>query len=209
MSTDPAVDNPETHWNTVYSQRGDAGVSWYQPSADWSLRLIDQLGIAADAAVVDVGGGASRLVDGLLQRGFTDVSVLDISESALSAARRRVGAASPVTWLHQDVLNWQPARRFQLWHDRALFHFLTDPQDRDRYLEVLGAALQPGGAVVVGTFAQDGPQRCSGLPVRRYAAKHLVESLGGRFRVLQSDREEHTTPAGVVQPFTWLAGRYG
>ena len=184
-------------------------MSWYQPTPDRSLQLFDQLGITADTAVVDIGGGASRLVDRLVERGFSDVCVLDVSESALAAARERVGAAAPVTWLNQDVLNWQPSRRFQLWHDRALFHFLTDPDDRARYLRVLDAALEPGGAVVVGTFAADGPESCSGLPVRRYTSEDLAHALGEKFRAAHSGREEHTTPAGAVQPFTWVAGRYG
>jgi trans-aconitate methyltransferase len=199
------------HWDTVYEQRGAEGVSWYQPVASTSLELIDALDVPRDAAVVDVGGGASPLTAGLVERGFTDVSVLDVSKSALDTARERLGPESPVTWLHEDVLGWRPHRRFDLWHDRAVFHFLTDADDRARYLAVLGSAIRPGGAVVLATFAPDGPEYCSGLPVARHSARQLADALGsvvGRdFRAVHVRREEHTTPAGAVQVFTWVAGR--
>ncbi|MGH3756832.1 class I SAM-dependent methyltransferase [Actinophytocola sp.] len=205
------------HWDAVYEQRGAEGVSWYQPVASTSLALIEALGVARDAAVVDVGGGASSLAGGLVDRGFTDVSVLDISKCALDAARERLGPGredpGPVTWLHQDLLDWRPRNRFGLWHDRAVCHFLTDAADRARYLAVLRAAVQPGGAVVLATFAPDGPEYCSGLPVARYSAEQLADVLGsvaGRdFRTVRVEREEHVSPSGAVQAFTWVAGRLG
>ncbi|MFZ0059641.1 MAG: class I SAM-dependent methyltransferase [Acidimicrobiales bacterium] len=171
------------------------------------MELIDLLGISPSTAVVDVGGGASSLVDRLVKRGFTDISVLDISAAALEAGHRRVGESAPVQWLHEDLLVWQPGRRFGLWHDRAVFHFLTDEVDRERYLAALASGLEPGGALVMATFAEDGPEFCSGLPVLRYSSEELVDVLGRGFRAVATRRELHTTPSGVVQPFTWLAAR--
>lgn len=197
------------HWDSVYEQRGVDGVSWYQPVATTSLELIDALDVPRDAAVIDVGGGASPLAAGLVERGFTNVSVVDISKAALDTARERLGSEAPVTWLHDDVLAWQPDRRFDLWHDRAVFHFLTGADDRARYLAVLGSAIRPGGAVVLATFAPEGPEYCSGLPVVRYSARQLADVLGEEFRAVHVRREEHTTPAGAVQVFTWMAGRIG
>ncbi|MGP8163719.1 MAG: class I SAM-dependent methyltransferase [Acidimicrobiales bacterium] len=182
-------------------------MSWFQSEPELSLELIDLLGISPSTAVVDVGGGASSLVDRLVKRGFTDISVLDISAAALEAGHRRVGESPPVQWLHEDLLVWQPGRRFGLWHDRAVFHFLTDEVDRERYLAALASGLEPGGALVMATFAEDGPEFCSGLPVLRYSSEELVDVLGRGFRAVATRRELHTTPSGVVQPFTWLAAR--
>ncbi len=195
------------HWDDAYRNRGVTGVSWFQSEPELSLELIDLLGISPSTAVVDVGGGASSLVDRLVKRGFTDISVLDISAAALEAGHRRVGESPPVQWLHEDLLVWQPGRRFGLWHDRAVFHFLTDEVDRERYLAALASGLEPGGALVMATFAEDGPEFCSGLPVLRYSSEELVDVLGRGFRAVATRRELHTTPSGVVQPFTWLAAR--
>lgn len=197
----------ERHWDDAYATRGASGVSWYQPSPDVSLELIDALALPHDAAVLDVGGGASTLVDRLVERGWADVTVLDISAAALHEARRRLAGAAGVEWLHRDVLQWRPERRYGLWHDRAVFHFLVERAERDRYVETLGLALAPGGAVVVGAFAPDAPERCSGLPVRRYSPDELVSALGGRLDVVERRREVHTTPTGAGQPFTWIAAR--
>lgn len=172
-----------------------------------SLELIERLDIAPDVAVVDIGGGASILVDRLVERAFSDVSVLDVAEVALDAGRQRVGEGAGVTSLHEDLLSWRPSRRYGLWHDRAVFHFLTDATDRARYLESLKAGLQPGGGLVMATFAEDGPEHCSGLPVARYDAQDLLALLGDDFRVVEVRRELHSTPGGVTQPFTWVAAR--
>ncbi len=196
-----------THWDEAYRSRGFDAVSWYQSEPAISLDLIRSLGVERGSPVVDVGGGASPLVDRLLEAGYTDLSVLDLSDVALDEARRRVGEGAPVSWLREDVLEWRPARRYGLWHDRAVFHFLVDEADRARYLEVLSRALEGGGAVVIATFADDGPQHCSGLPVARYSEDELVRILGGGFVPVDSRRETHLTPAGVAQPFTWVAAR--
>jgi trans-aconitate methyltransferase len=171
-----------------------------------SLELIEALRIPRDAAVIDIGGGASEVVDRLVEQGFSDLTVLDVSAAALEELRARLGGPA-VVQLHQDLLDWEPPRRYDLWHDRALFHFLVTEADRLKYLETLEAAIKPGGIVIVATFAPDAPDRCSGLPVTRYSAEQLSDVLGDRFEPLVTRREEHITPRGAIQPFTWLAGR--
>jgi len=195
------------YWDDTYRTRGVSGVSWYQPEPTVSLELVRLLGVGPADSVIDVGGGASMLVDHLVAQGFTDISVLDVSGVALEAAKRRLGSATAVDWLHEDLLCWRPTRRFGLWHDRAVFHFLTDEADRARYFEVLTDATEPGGAVILAAFADDGPEQCSGLPVARYSAAELERALGTAFLVLEARRELHTTPTGAAQPFTWVAAR--
>jgi SAM-dependent methyltransferase len=202
-----AVTDRADHWDSAYRDRGVAGVSWFQSEPALSLELIERLGVAPDAAVMDVGGGASSLVDHLVDRGFTDISVLDISQAALEDARLRVGEIAAVRWLHEDLLSWNPARRYGLWHDRAVFHFLTEEADRDRYLDCLGSGIEPGGGLIIATFAEDGPEYCSGLRVARYSAQDLLNLLGPEFQAVAVRRELHMTPGGVVQPFTWVAAR--
>jgi len=194
------------HWDRRYAGAGATGVSWYQPEPEMSLALINRLGVPKQAAVIDVGGGASLLVDRLVGRGYTDLTVLDVSSTALEIAGRRLGDAAPVHRLPQDVLTWQPERRYALWHDRAVFHFLTEAADRARYLTIMRQALGDAGALIIATFAPDGPDHCSGLPVARYTATDLERLLDG-FAVLVSSREEHVTPGGAVQPFTWIAAK--
>lgn len=184
-----------------------AGVSWFQSEPTLSLELIDVLEIVPNTPVIDIGAGASSLVDNLLARSFADVSVLDVSEVALDEVRRRVGSAGPVNWMSEDILTWRPARRFGLWHDRAVFHFFTDEAERGRYLNALRSGIEPGGALIMATFADDGPEYCSGLPVARYSAQGLLSVLDADFHLVEKRRELHTTPTGVVQPFTWIAAR--
>jgi len=194
------------HWDARYRGAGPTAVSWYQEHASVSVELMDALGIGVDTAILDVGGGASTLVDDLVRRGQRDVTVLDLSAVALDAARDRLGDPAGVAWISQDVLTWSPPRRWDLWHDRAVLHFLVDDHDRATYATLLRTALQPGGAFVIGTFAADGPTHCSGLPVRRYAPAELVDLLG-EVDVIEQRREVHHTPGGADQPFTWIAGR--
>jgi len=201
-------EGPPGHWDAVYETKGPRGVSWYQPVPRVSLDIIGKMDVASDAPVIDVGGGESMLVDNLLAQGFVDVTVLDISEVALARARDRVPSPS-VRWLEADVRTWRPDRRYGLWHDRAVFHFLIDPDDRTAYLRNLGAATAPGSVVIVATFAPGGPSTCSGLPVARYSSDALADALGEVVEVVVSLEEQHTTPDGNVQPFTWVAGRVG
>lgn len=202
------------HWRETYTQRGDTQVSWFAADPACSLELIDTCGADPQAPAVDVGAGAARLVDALLARGFADVTALDVSDDGLAHTRDRLGTgAARLRCVVSDVLDWVPDRRFGLWHDRAVFHFLTDPADRQRYRDLLAAALAPGGLVVIGTFAADGPESCSGLPTARYAPDALAAELGdgpgAGLSVVARRREEHRTPWGAVQPFTWLALRAG
>ncbi|MBW0116167.1 class I SAM-dependent methyltransferase [Pseudonocardia sp. KRD-169] len=200
------------HWRDTYTQRGDAEVSWFSIEPTCSIALIDAGGADPGRPAVDVGAGASRLADVLLERGFVDVTVLDVSDDGLAHTRERLGAdASRLRCVVSDVLDWVPDHRFGLWHDRAVFHFLTDAADRQRYRDLLDSALTPDALVVVGTFAADGPESCSGLPTARYSPEALAAELGAGpgsgLRVVAQRREEHRTPWGAVQPFTWLALR--
>lgn len=194
------------HWSGVYRTRAVDEVSWYQAVPAVSLELIAEAGVTDDSAIIDVGGGASSLAENLLGRGYGDLTVLDVSGDALAAARDHLGErAGQVRWIEADLLQWQPDRAYDLWHDRAVFHFLTGPAERERYLETLRAALAP--AVVVGTFAADGPDRCSGLPTSRYDPDRLAAEFPA-YELLTRRREEHHTPAGVLQPFTWALLRH-
>jgi SAM-dependent methyltransferase len=199
------------HWERVHAGRESSEQSWFEEHAERSLALIRSTGLPPSAPIVDVGGGASTLVDGLLAAGFTDLTVLDLSSHALAAARARLGArAERVTWLHADVLEAPLApSRFALWHDRAFFHFLVDEPQRRAYVAGLRAALRPGGFALIATFAEDGPTRCSGLPVRRYAPDELHAELGVGFDLVTHERETHTTPAGVEQRFVYVLFRRG
>jgi SAM-dependent methyltransferase len=202
--TTPA--NRAAHWNTVYDTKGEDGVSWYQSVPKVTLELLDTLRIGRAASIIDLGGGASVVVDHLLARDFTDVSVLDVSKVALDNTKVRLGpAAERVHWLHRDIFEWVPERRFDLWHDRAVFHFLIDEDEREAYLNVLRSGIAPGGRVVVATFDAHGPTHCSGLPVVRYGATELAQVFAPHFDLIDTRSEEHLTPAGLVQPFTWVA----
>lgn len=194
------------HWSDVYASKPADTVSWFQSEPSVSLELLDGLGVSAGDGVVDVGGGASVLVDRLVARGFTDVTVLDIAEPALAVGRSRLGPGAPVTWVVADILTWAPARHFDLWHDRAVLHFLS-ADEVTVYRSVLERAVAPGGAVVLATFAPDGPEYCSGLPVTRYDDDALADVLGTGFDVVDRRREVHITPSGAEQPFTWLGAR--
>jgi SAM-dependent methyltransferase len=200
--------NPREHWENVYRTRRETEVSWFQPAASMSLELIRSVGATARSAIIDIGGGASRLVDDLLELGYAAISVLDVSEAALSAAKARLGtAAARVQWIVADVTRWEPPQRYDVWHDRAAFHFLTDAQDRAAYVERLARALGPGGHAIIATFAIDGPERCSGLPVVRYDAASLGEALGARFTLLDTRLQDHLTPAGAMQRFQYSVFR--
>jgi trans-aconitate methyltransferase len=173
-----------------------------------SLQMVDAAGASAADALIDVGGGASPLAEELLDRGFRDVTVLDISAAGMQQARDRLGPrAGQIHWLTADILQWRPERHYRAWHDRAVYHFMTIDDHQRRYLRVLDAATAPGSIAVFGCFAPDGPQHCSGLPVARYSPAQLARQLGARWLLISQDREEHITPAGTTQPFTWIALR--
>ncbi|QDF98367.1 SAM-dependent methyltransferase [Azoarcus sp. DD4] len=197
--------NIRTHWDEVYATKAAQSVSWYQPHAALSLDLIRRTGAGRDAAIIDVGGGASTLVDDLLADGYRHLSVLDLSAEALAIARRRLGApADTVRWIAGDVTTVPlPTCHFDVWHDRAVFHFLTEPAQRRAYVQQVMRAVKPGGHVIVATFAPDGPLQCSGLPVMRYSADSLHDEFGAAFRLLEHRDEEHLTPAGKVQHFIY------
>jgi len=195
----------KAHWEGVYTQRAPETVSWYQPRAAVSMRLIELAGVGPGDRIIDVGGGASVLVENLLEAGHQEVTVLDLSAAAQARARSRLGGrAAAVTWLESDVTAADlPAGAYDLWHDRALFHFLVEPGDREAYLRTLRQALRPGGHAVIATFAEDGPARCSGLPVQRYSAQQLHRQLGEGFELLAHEHEDHVTPGGAVQRFQY------
>lgn len=196
---------PKRHWEHIYATRPTDRVSWFQEHADQSVHLIEATGAPSDAAIIDVGGGASIFVDDLLSRAYTNLTVLDISAAALEAARQRLGdLGSLVRWVEADVLDAElPPHHFDVWHDRAVFHFLTSPQDRQTYVAAVLKAVKPGGHVIVATFAEDGPTECSGLPVMRYSAEELHAEFGAPFTLVRHERESHHTPGGAVQKFIY------
>lgn len=197
--------NRRDHWNRVYQTKLPENVSWYQQRPDMSLELIAESGVGKDAGIIDVGGGASVLVDHLLELGYTNLAVLDLSGAALSASRSRLGArAASVEWFEADVTSFEPPHRYALWHDRAVFHFLTDAGDRARYVATLSKALQPDGAVIIATFAPDGPPKCSGLDVVRYDEHSIVAELGAGFQLREVRRETHITPGKAEQRFNYF-----
>lgn len=193
------------HWETVYQSKAPDDVSWFQPRPETSLRLLAAAGIDQQEGVIDVGGGASMLVDCLLDAGYTKLAVLDLSGAALALTRRRLGArAAAVHWFEADVTEFRPPERFALWHDRAVFHFLTTSADRARYVESLKASLVPGGHVIIATFALDGPVKCSSLEVARYDAASIAAELGAEFRFCEQVDETHRTPWQTEQRFSYF-----
>lgn len=197
--------NRRDHWNRVYQDKTPENVSWYQRRPDLSLALIAASGVAKDGFIIDVGGGASVLVDHLLDLGYVNLAVLDLAGSALSASKARLGArAATVEWHEADVTHFVPPHRYALWHDRAVLHFLTAADDRARYVETLRTALEPDGAVVIATFAPEGPPKCSGLDVVRYDEQSIAIELGAGFRLQEVRRETHLTPWQAEQRFNYF-----
>jgi len=195
------------HWQQAWTSKPDTATSWYQPRPDVSLALIAATGITHDQPLIDIGGGASTLVDALLDDGWQDLSVLDISGAALAVAQARLGvAAAKVRWLEIDLLDASLSRDYAIWHDRAVFHFLTDALDRERYRRLAEASVRIGGQLVIGSFAEDGPQKCSGLPVQRHSEQTIAAALGDAFALLETRREIHLTPSGNEQRFVY--GRF-
>jgi len=201
--------NRREHWEHVYHTKRPDQVSWFQAEARLSRRLIESVAPDRSARIIDIGAGASTLIDGLVAAGYRDLTVLDVSTAALAIAEARLGRASAaIRWLATDVLAavFAPAG-FDVWHDRAVFHFLTEAADRQRYVAQVRSAVRPGGYVLVATFAEDGPTRCSGLDVARYSPEALHREFGDGFALVNSHRELHTTPTGAQQAFTYCVCR--
>lgn len=199
------MEERHAHWEKVYRTKSPDAVSWFQEHATRSLEIIRSIGATSDAKILDAGGGSSILVDDLLTGRFKHVSVLDLSASALEVARRRLGSLGQnVTWITGDILTVElPEQTYDIWHDRAVFHFLTDPADRMAYVGQVMKSVKPGGHVIVATFAPDGPEQCSGLPVARYDPDQLHDEFGPSFELLEHSSEEHKTPWGSVQHFIY------
>jgi ubiquinone/menaquinone biosynthesis C-methylase UbiE len=197
--------DPKAHWESIYRTKSTTDVSWYQREATLSIDLIRRAAPRLSAAVLDVGGGASTLVDSLVARHYTNITVLDIAANALTAAQARLGSdAGSVRWLVGDVLALDlPDHSIDVWHDRAVFHFLISPEERRRYVRQVRRVVRPMGHVIVATFAEDGPTRCSGIPVARYDAEQLHGEFGSDFQLLTTLREDHTTPSGAHQSFRY------
>jgi SAM-dependent methyltransferase len=192
----------QTHWENVYETKGEREVSWFQESPAPSLELIALTGATPSSAIIDIGGGASRLVDGLLAQGHRNLTVLDLSSAALATARERLARdADRVKWVVADVTTWRPPERYDIWHDRAAFHFLSASEEQAAYVRCLRQALRSGGHAIIGTFALDGPEKCSGLPVTRHSAETIGELLGADFKLVDERRHRHATPWQSVQNF--------
>lgn len=197
----------QEHWDRIYSARPAEELTWFQKHPAVSLELIERTGVGSTAAVIDIGGGDSVLVDSLLELGYEDLTVLDVSPAALERAKLRLGEkGESVHWVASDVTHFEPKMSYDLWHDRAVFHFLTAGTDRGRYVEAMQRSLKPGGQAIIATFSLEGPPKCSSLEVRRYSAETLARELGRSFRLEESREQEHLTPAGKYQSFVY--GRF-
>ena len=193
------------HWEQIYADKAPSEVSWYQRAPRVSLELIDKMKLSREARIIDIGGGASNLIDELLRAGYPGLAVLDISHHALSHAKQRLGAsASSIEWFEEDVTRFNSPHDFDVWHDRAVFHFLTDPADRALYRETLERTLKPDGRVVIATFAVGGPSRCSGLEIVQYDRSGLSSELGSSFELIEMVPERHVTPTGAEQAFNFF-----
>jgi ubiquinone/menaquinone biosynthesis C-methylase UbiE len=200
--------SPQAHWDVVYGRRDPRHLSWYEPAPEISLALITQAGVRSDAAIIDVGGGTSGLAAAVVANGYTDITVADISTASLEAARATLSAdAERIQWIQADVRSHDFGRRYHLWHDRAVFHFMVTTADRHAYLDNLRRTLARDGSVIFATFGPSGPTHCSGLPTRRYDAPELIRLLGPDFDPLASRLHQHTTPAGEEQQFLYLLAR--
>jgi SAM-dependent methyltransferase len=195
----------KSHWENIYQTKARDQVSWFREHLDTSLTMITNTGVGREAAIIDVGGGNSTLVDDLLENGYVDVSVLDISGKAIAGSKERLGRkAEDVTWIEADITSAElPKDHYDVWHDRAVFHFLTDPEDRRKYVELVMRSLKPGGHIIVASFGLEGPEKCSGLDVVRYSPDSMHDEFGDAFRLVKSVGETHNTPFGTTQEFVY------
>jgi len=204
QKTDKPDFNRKDHWEQVYSEKASTEVSWYQQHPQRSLELIKATGVDVSARIIDIGGGASTLADFILDAGYTNLSVLDISQAAIEQAKSRLGKrADKVTWLENDITEFITDEPFDVWHDRAVFHFLTDDDDRSSYVRTLSRALKSGGHAIIATFDLNGPEKCSGLDVVRYSPETMSAVLGEAFQLVETSTEEHVTPGGTLQNFVY------
>jgi SAM-dependent methyltransferase len=200
----------KAHWERVYTTKAETEVSWFESDPILSLEALARIGADRWTAIIDIGGGSSRLIDRLVHDGYPDATVLDVSAAALDVAKARLGeAAGKVRWLVADATDWAPERSYDVWHDRAAFHFLVDGADQAAYVGRLKQALRPGGHAIIATFAPDGPERCSGLPVARHDGQSLAAVLGAEFALIETRRHDHRTPSGAVQRFQFSIFRRG
>ena len=205
-----SVSDRTNHWQKVYLGKGEQELSWSQQNPEPSLGLIEKFAPSRHASIVDIGGGASRLVDALCEGGYEAVTVLDLSAAALETARQRLGAqGAGVQWIAADVTKWQPPQAFDIWHDRAALHFLVEAADREAYVDRLSRGVKAGGHAIIATFAPDGPEKCSGLPVQRYDPASLSETVGHAFQLVEHQAHRHVTPWGAVQSFQFSVLRRG
>lgn len=192
------------HWDEVYSTKNVTEVSWYEPMPEVSLKCIADCKLEKDDAIIDIGGGDSFLAEFLLAKGFTNVTVLDISSKAIERAKIRLGEkADEIEWVVADALSFEPSRKYRLWHDRAAFHFLTSDEEVEQYIQKLRNSIEPGGFVILGTFSDKGPEKCSGLPIRQYSIGQMQKLFKDGFVCLNSKNIDHQTPSGGVQNFTF------
>jgi 2-polyprenyl-3-methyl-5-hydroxy-6-metoxy-1,4-benzoquinol methylase len=198
--------NTKEHWENVYTTKALKDVSWYQPLPGESLAFMEELQIPPHAAIIDIGGGDSLLADHLLDRGYTDITVLDISAAAIERAKKRLGnKATAVKWIVTDITAFKPERRYDFWHDRAAFHFLTREEEVNQYLAIAGKAINPGGKIVIGTFAENGPEKCSGLPVKQYSESALTTLIKKWFEKIRCVQTDHLTPFNTIQHFIFCS----
>ena len=196
--------NPQDHWNAIYRLKGGRGVSWFELEPATSLAMLEAAGLTAETCVLDVGGGESHLIDALLGKGLRCLAVLDVSAEALARTRARLsGLGTTVTWIDSDVTGDWTIEPVDIWHDRAMFHFLLEPEDRARYVEQMKRTLKPDGSAIIATFADDGPEMCSGLPVMRYSSERLASELGSDYALVETRRHTHITPNNLTQSFQY------
>ena len=197
--------NRKKHWGDVYQEKSPSELSWYQKEPKLSLELIHCTNVASNDAIIDVGGGASVLVDYLSKESFTNLTVLDISENAIAMAKKRLGdTAKSIEWIVSDITQFDTSQKFSLWHDRALFHFLTDPSDREIYVKALIKAIRTEGHLIIATFATGGPEKCSGLEIVQYDSEKMIAELGDNFSLVEERKEIHITPANKEQEFIFF-----
>ena len=198
------VESKKNHWENIYNTKKLQEVSWYQPVPESSLNYINASQLDKNSRIIDVGGGDSFLVDNLLSLGYTNVSVLDISAKAIERAKTRLGKkADEVTWIVSDITSFEPEEKYDLWHDRAAFHFLNDPENIQKYLKVMETAIKPNGFLIIGTFSDKGPTKCSGIEIKQYSIEELKAAIPDTFKFIEGKNIDHPTPSGSLQNFTF------